>query len=47
MSSRQLFADLDLVFSLTQPGSVSQRNLERQGFTVAYTRFTMVREVQK
>jgi GNAT superfamily N-acetyltransferase len=37
----------DLAFSLTQPGSVSQRNLERQGFTVAYTRFTMVREVQK
>jgi hypothetical protein len=37
----------DLTFSLTQPGSVSQRNLERQGFTVAYTRFTMVREVRR
>lgn len=33
----------DLAYSLTQPGSVSQRNLEREAFSVAYTRFTMVR----
>jgi hypothetical protein len=37
----------DLAYSLTQPGSVSQRNLERQGFSLAYTRFTMVRELKK
>jgi len=37
----------DLAYSLTQPGSVSQRNLERQGFGVAYTRFTMIREINK
>lgn len=36
----------DLAYSLTQPGSVSQRNLERQGFGVAYTRFTMIREMK-
>jgi len=37
----------DLAYSLTQPGSVSQRNMEREGFNVAYTRFTMIREVRK
>ncbi len=37
----------DLAYSRTQPGSVSRRNLERQGFGVAYTRFTMVREMNK
>lgn len=37
----------DLAYSLTGPGSVSQRNLERQGFAVAYTRFTMIREIAK
>ena len=37
----------DLAYSLTQPGSVSQRNLEREGFNVAYTRFTMIREIRK
>jgi hypothetical protein len=35
----------DLAYSLTQPGSVSQRNLERGEFGVAYTRFTMVRHI--
>ncbi len=37
----------ELSYSLTQPGSVSQRNLERQGFGVAYTRFTMIREMAR
>jgi hypothetical protein len=37
----------DLAYSLTQPGSPSQRNLERGGFNVAYTRFTMVREMAR
>ncbi|RPH35342.1 GNAT family N-acetyltransferase [bacterium] len=36
----------ELAYSLTQPGSISQRNLERQGFGVAYTRFTMIREMK-
>lgn len=36
----------ELAYSVTQPGSVSQRNLERQGFGVAYTRFTMIREMK-
>jgi predicted acetyltransferase len=29
---------------MTQPGSGSQRNMERQGFRVAYTKFVMVKE---
>jgi ribosomal protein S18 acetylase RimI-like enzyme len=37
-------AECDLAYTLTRPGSVSQRNLERQGFRVAYTRTTLVRE---
>jgi hypothetical protein len=37
--------DCDLAYTLTRPGSVSQRNLERQGFRVAYTRTTLVREM--
>ena len=36
----------DLAYSLTQTGSVSQRNLEREGFCVAHTRFTMIREMK-
>lgn len=33
----------DLASSSTQPGSTSQRNLERHGFRVVYTRFKMAR----
>jgi GNAT superfamily N-acetyltransferase len=32
----------DLAISLTEPGSASQRNLERLGFGLAYTKVTMV-----
>jgi len=32
----------DLAISLTEPGSDSQRNLERLGFRLAYTKVTMV-----
>lgn len=34
----------DLAVCITQPGSISQRNVERFGFRVAYTRTKMVRE---
>jgi GNAT superfamily N-acetyltransferase len=37
-------AGCDLVYTLTQPASSSQRNVERQGFHVAYTRSLMVKE---
>jgi hypothetical protein len=37
-----LQAECDLVYTLTVPGSASQRNAERQGFAVAYTRFAVV-----
>lgn len=37
-------AECDIAYTLTRPGSVSQRNLERQGFRVAYTRSTLIRE---
>jgi ribosomal protein S18 acetylase RimI-like enzyme len=43
--SQAIQQECDLAYSLTRPGTVSQRNLERQGFRVAYTRFTMVREL--
>jgi hypothetical protein len=33
----------DIAYTLTQPGSGSQRNVERQGFRVAYTRTTFLR----
>lgn len=36
-------ADCDIAYTLTRPGSVSQRNVERQGFRVAYTRCSLVR----
>ncbi len=36
----------DVAYTLTKPGSVSQRNVERQHFFVAYTRAMMVREVE-
>jgi GNAT superfamily N-acetyltransferase len=34
----------DVGVSITQPGSISQRNIERFGFRVAYTRTKLVRE---
>jgi GNAT superfamily N-acetyltransferase len=34
----------DVAVSITQPGSISQRNIERFGFRVAYTRTKLVRE---
>jgi GNAT superfamily N-acetyltransferase len=37
-------AGCDLAVICTQPGSGSQRNAERQGFSVAYARTMMVRE---
>ncbi len=37
-------AGCDLAVICTNPGSGSQRNAERQGFTVAYARTMMVRE---
>ena len=37
-------SECDLAYTLTRPGSVSQRNLERQGFRVAYTRSTLLQE---
>jgi GNAT superfamily N-acetyltransferase len=37
----------DVAYTLTKPGSVSQRNVERQHFSVAYTRAVMVREVKE
>ena len=36
-------AECDIAYTLTRPGSASQRNVERQGFRVAYTRCTMMR----
>ena len=35
----------DLAYTLTEPGSVSQRNLERQQFRVGYTRVTLIRRL--
>jgi GNAT superfamily N-acetyltransferase len=37
----------DVAYTLTKPGSVSQRNVERQNFFVAYTRAMMVKEVKE
>jgi hypothetical protein len=36
----------DFAYTLTKPGSVSQRNVERQHFSVAYTRAVMVKEIK-
>ena len=33
----------DLAVSITQPGSISHRNIERSGFRVAYTRTKLIR----
>jgi GNAT superfamily N-acetyltransferase len=33
----------DIAVSITQPGSASHRNMERQGFRVAYTRTKLIR----
>jgi GNAT superfamily N-acetyltransferase len=41
--SYALEAGCDIAYTLTRPGSASQRNVERQGFRIAYTRCTMVR----
>ncbi len=38
-------ARCDVAYTLTQPASVSQRNVERQGFRVAYTRSTLIRDL--
>lgn len=35
-------ANCDLATALTQPGSTSQRNYQRMGFEIAYTKCTMV-----
>jgi hypothetical protein len=35
-------ASCDLITAATQPGSVSQRNYQRLGFTIAYSKITMV-----
>ncbi len=37
-------AGCDLALTITQPGSTSQRNVERQGFRVAYTRSKFARD---
>lgn len=37
-----IFRGCDLATASTQPGSASQRNYERMGFEVAYTRVTLV-----
>ncbi len=42
-----LEADCDVAYTLTRPGSVSQRNVERQGFRVAYTRCSLVRPEER
>jgi Acetyltransferase (GNAT) family len=39
--------DCDLAMVATLPGSGSQRNVERQGFRVVYTRTKFVRELQQ
>jgi hypothetical protein len=36
-----LVESCDLAMASTQPGSVSQRNYERAGFQVVYTKVTM------
>ena len=36
-------AGCDICYTLTEPGSASQRNLERQDFRIAYTRATMTK----
>jgi ribosomal protein S18 acetylase RimI-like enzyme len=38
-------AGCDIGYTLTEPGSASQRNLERQDYRVAYTRVTMTRRL--
>lgn len=42
-----LAAGCDLATAGTQPGSASQRNYQRLGFEVAYTKVTMVAEVRR
>ena len=38
--------DIDLLIATTAPGSISQRNFERLGFQVLYTRVVFVREAR-
>jgi GNAT superfamily N-acetyltransferase len=45
--SRAVEGGCDVAYTLTKPGSVSQRNVERQHFFVAYTRAMMVKEVKE
>jgi len=42
--ARAVEGGCDVAYTLTKPGSVSQRNVERQHFVVAYTRAMMVKE---
>jgi len=45
--SRAVEGGCDVAYTLTRPGSVSQRNVERQQFRVAYTRALMVRPLKE
>jgi len=45
--ARAVDGGCDVAYTLTKPGSVSQRNVERQHFSVAYTRAMMVRQVKE
>jgi GNAT superfamily N-acetyltransferase len=45
--ARAVEGGCDVAYTLTKPGSVSQRNVERQLFSVAYTRAMMVKEVKE
>jgi len=45
--SRAVEGGCDVAYTLTRPGSVSQRNVERQHFRVAYTRALMVRPLKE
>ena len=40
-------AHCDIAYTLTRPASESQRNVERQGFRVAYTRSTMIKDLPR
>jgi GNAT superfamily N-acetyltransferase len=45
--SHALDGGCDVAYTLTKPGSVSQRNVERQFFHVAYTRAVLVKEIRE
>jgi hypothetical protein len=44
--ARAAEAGCDLAVCLAQPGSTSQRNVVRQGFTVLYTRVKFERDLE-